>query len=61
MTKDLRGFLAEYERENPKEFCRIKREVDPEYEVAGILTKLPLNGMVPFSPRAAATPSVDGP
>jgi len=39
-TKDLRGFLAEYERENPKEFCRIKREVDPKYEVAGILTKL---------------------
>ncbi len=39
-TKDLRGFLTEYERENPKEFCRIKREVDPEYEVAGILTKL---------------------
>ena len=39
-TKDLRGFLAEYERENPKEFCRITREVDPEFEVAGILTKL---------------------
>ena len=40
MAKDLRGFLTEYERENPKEFCRIKKEVDPEYEVAGILTKL---------------------
>lgn len=40
MAKDLRGFLKEYERENPKEFCRIKREVDPQYEVAAILTKL---------------------
>lgn len=40
MPKDLRGFLADYERENPREFCRIKKEVDPEYEVAAILTKL---------------------
>ena len=40
MTPDLRGFLAAYERENPKEFCRIHREVDPKYEVAAILTKL---------------------
>lgn len=40
MAKDLRGFLAEYEKKNPKEFCRIKREVDPKYEVAAILTKL---------------------
>ena len=40
MPKDLRGFLAEYERANPKEFCRIKKEVDPKYEVAAILTKL---------------------
>lgn len=40
MAKDLRGFLADYERENPKEFCRIKKEVDPKYEVAAILTKL---------------------
>jgi UbiD family decarboxylase len=40
MAKDLRGFLAEYERENPREFCRVKREVDPRYEVAAILTKL---------------------
>ncbi len=40
MAKDLRGFLAEYERENPREFCRVKKEVDPRYEVAAILTKL---------------------
>ncbi|MFQ5539620.1 MAG: UbiD family decarboxylase, partial [Candidatus Binatia bacterium] len=40
MAKDLRGFLAEYEKKNPKEFCRVKREVDPRYEVAAILTKL---------------------
>ncbi|MBI2087154.1 MAG: UbiD family decarboxylase [Deltaproteobacteria bacterium] len=40
MPKDLREFLADYERENPREFCRIKKEVDPKYEVAAILTKL---------------------
>ncbi len=40
MAKDLRGFLAEYEKDNPKEFCRVKREVDPKYETAAILTKL---------------------
>lgn len=40
MAKDLRGFLADYERGHPREFCRIKKEVDPKYEVAAILTKL---------------------
>ncbi len=40
MAKDLRGFLAEYEKKNPREFCRVKREVDPKFEVAAILTKL---------------------
>src|SRR3989304_57225 len=40
MAKGLRGFLAEYERENPREFCRVKEEGDPRYEVAEILTKL---------------------
>ncbi|MEE9549655.1 MAG: UbiD family decarboxylase [Candidatus Binatia bacterium] len=40
MAKDLRGFLVEYEKDNPKEFCRVKREVDPKYELAAILTKL---------------------
>ncbi len=40
MAKDLRGFLAEYEKKNPSEFCRVKREVDPKFEVAAILTKL---------------------
>ena len=40
MAKDLRGFLASYEKQNPKEFCRIKNVVDPHFEVAAILTKL---------------------
>ncbi|MEE8350543.1 MAG: UbiD family decarboxylase, partial [Acidobacteriota bacterium] len=40
MTKDLRGFLEEYERSYPRDFCRIEREVDPRYEAAAILTKL---------------------
>ncbi|HZD39070.1 MAG TPA: UbiD family decarboxylase [Terriglobales bacterium] len=40
MARDLRGFLAAYEKANPREFCRIKNEVDPCYEIAAILTKL---------------------
>lgn len=40
MPRDLRGFLADYEREYPKEFCRVTKEVGPKYEVAAILTKL---------------------
>ncbi|MBI2359020.1 MAG: UbiD family decarboxylase [Deltaproteobacteria bacterium] len=48
MPKDLRGFLAEYERANPREFCRIKQEVDPRYEVAAILTKLEESRKLPI-------------
>jgi UbiD family decarboxylase len=40
VSRDLRGFLAEYEKDNPKEFCRIKTQVSPKYEIAAILTKL---------------------
>lgn len=40
IAKDLRGFLEEYERAYPREFCRIEKEVDPKYETAAILTKL---------------------
>ena len=40
MARDLRGFLEDYERDNPKEFSRIKKEVDPRFEIAAILTKL---------------------
>ncbi len=40
MAKDLRGFLEEYEKANPREFYRIEKEVDPRYEAAAILTKL---------------------
>jgi UbiD family decarboxylase len=40
MGKDLRTFLSEYEKKNPRDFCRVKKSVDPRYEVAAILTKL---------------------
>ena len=40
IARDLRGFLEEYERAYPREFCRIEKEVDPKYETAAILTKL---------------------
>src|SRR5207344_1837253 len=40
MAKDLRGFLTELEAEEPDQILRVKREVDPHFEVTGVLAKL---------------------
>ena len=40
MAKDLRSFLKEIENSNPDELYRVSKEVDPKYELAGIVTKL---------------------
>ena len=40
MAKDLRGFLKELEAEEPDQILRVKREVDPHFEVTGVLAKL---------------------
>ncbi len=40
MVKDLRSFLAELEAEEPDQVLRVKREVDPHFEVTGVLAKL---------------------
>ena len=40
MAKDLRGFLTELEAEEPDQVIRVKREVDPHFEVTGVLAKL---------------------
>lgn len=34
--KDLRTFISEYEKNLPREFIRITREVDPKYEIIAI-------------------------
>ena len=40
MTKDLRGFLKELEAEEPDQVIRVTREVNPHFEVTGVLAKL---------------------
>ncbi len=40
MPKDLRGFLKEIETEEPEQLLRVKREVDPHFEVTGVLARL---------------------
>lgn len=40
MAKDLRAFLKEIEAEEPDQLVRIKKEVDPHFEVTGVLAKL---------------------
>ena len=40
MAKDLRGFLEELEAEEPDQVLRVKKEVDPHFEVTGVLAKL---------------------
>ena len=40
MAKDLRTFLTELEAEEPDQVIRVKREVDPRFEVTGVLARL---------------------
>lgn len=48
MPKDLRTFLELAEMELPGGVRRVRREVDPEYELCAILRKLQLRGEVPI-------------
>lgn len=47
MPMDLRGFLEELERDVPDQIVRITREVDPHFEVTGLLAKLEKEGKFP--------------
>ena len=40
MPKDLREFLKQVEAEEPDQLVRVKREVDPHFEITGVLAKL---------------------
>ena len=40
MAKDLRSFLSELEAEEPDQLVRVNREVDPHFEITGVLAKL---------------------
>lgn len=40
MAKDLREFLREVEAEEPDQIIRVRREVNPHFEVTGVLARL---------------------
>ena len=48
MPMDLRGFLQELESEAPDQIVRVTREVDPRFEVTGILARLEKEGKFPI-------------
>ncbi len=45
--KDLRDFISECEKKLPREFIRVRKEVDPKYEISAIVKKLDLTGKHP--------------
>lgn len=45
---DLHGFIAFLEAEHPEEVIRIDKQVDPEFEVSGILHRLERDGRFPL-------------
>lgn len=48
MVKDLRSFLAKTEKIAPEEIIRVKREIDPKYEIMAIVSKLEQQRRVPI-------------
>jgi 2,5-furandicarboxylate decarboxylase 1 len=47
-TPDLRGFIAYLDAEHPEQVVRVKKEVDPKFEVSGILERLERDGKFPL-------------
>ena len=47
MVKDLRHFLDKVQKEMPEDFIRIKKEVDPKFEITAIQQKLEDEGRYP--------------
>lgn len=46
--QDLRSFIKECEKKLPREFVRVKKEVDPRYEITAIIKKLDLMQKYPL-------------
>ena len=58
VTDDLRGFIEFLEERHPEEVVRIRKEVDPEFGVSGILDRLKktINSPWLFSRTSKALP-----
>ena len=48
MSKDLRYFLKEVESKQPEDFVRIKKQVDPKFELCGVIRKFQEEGRYPL-------------
>ena len=48
VTDDLRGFIEFLEERHPEEVVRIRKEVDPEFGVSGILDRLEKDDKFPL-------------
>src|SRR5690349_18266816 len=48
MPKDLRTFLDQVEDRYPEDYLRVRREVDPEFELTGVLRRLQADGRFPM-------------
>lgn len=49
MKKDLRTFLDEVKQKAPQNLVTIKKEVDPKFELTGVLRKMQEKGMYPVT------------
>ncbi len=49
MTKSLRSFLEEVRQKAPDNLVTIKKEVDPKFELTGVLRKMQEKGMYPIT------------
>ena len=47
MAKDLRYFLKEVEEKQPENFFRVKKEVDPKFELCGVVRRFQEDGKYP--------------
>jgi 2,5-furandicarboxylate decarboxylase 1 len=45
--KDLRSFLDDLRREHPNELVEVEREVDPKFEMSGLVMRLEKQGLFP--------------
>jgi 2,5-furandicarboxylate decarboxylase 1 len=48
MPKDLRTFIDQVSERYPDDYLRVSREVDPEFELTGVLRKLQEAGRYPM-------------
>src|SRR5205085_12321965 len=47
VAKDLRTFVEQVEERYPEDYLRVSREVDPSFELTGVLRRLQADGCFP--------------